>query len=317
VSGARHFAVIGDPVGHSVSPPMQQAAFRSSGIDADYVALRVGADDLPSAWIELCSDFEGLNVTRPLKQIAAGLVDDVAPSATASGTVNTVVRAGGRVVGESTDGEGFLAALRRVRPEPVDRAVILGTGGATRAVAAALAANGSRVQIVGRNGSAGERLADDLTSRLPTGAPGSIAHAGGPDLLAALLPGTDLLVNATPMGDPSLPDAFPLPDDVRLDALDPPPVVFDLIYRPRRTALLRRAATGGCPVVEGIEMLIEQGARSFELWTGAHAPVDVMRRAAFDALDAGSDPAGDPAHAASPEAAGTAPRQAARAAEGS
>ena len=286
MSEPRHFAVIGDPVAHSVSPPMQRAAFHASGVDADYVAHRVGVDELAPAWDALRERFEGMNVTRPLKQAAAGLVDDVAPSVAASGTVNTVVRAGGRTVGESTDGAGFLAALRRVRPEPVGRAVILGTGGATRAVAAALAADGARVDIVGRNGSAGERLAAELTSRLAPGAEGTIAHAGGPDLLSALLPGADLLVNATPLGDPSMPGSSPLPDDVRLEALDPRPAVFDLIYRPRRTPLLRRAAAAGCPLVEGIEMLVEQGARSFELWTGLTAPVAAMRTAAYAALDA-------------------------------
>ena len=289
MSEPRHFAVIGDPVAHSVSPPMQREAFRASGIDADYAAHRVGADELAPAWGALRERFEGMNVTRPLKQIAAQLVDDVAPSAAASGTVNTVVRAGERTVGESTDGDGFLAALRRDRPEPVGRAVILGTGGATRAVAAALAAGGAAVDIVGRNGSAGERLAAELTSRLPPGATGTITHAGGPDLLAALLPGADLLVNATPLGDPTMPGSSPLPDDVRLEALEPRPVVFDLIYRPRRTPLLRRAAAAGCPLVEGIEMLIEQGAGSFELWTGLVAPVEAMRAAAYAAVDADAE----------------------------
>ena len=289
MSGRRHFAVIGDPVAHSVSPPMQAAAFAGAGIDADYVAHRVARGELPSAWAELRERFEGLNVTRPLKEIVAGLVDDVAPSAAASGSVNTVVRAGGRASGESTDGDGFLAALRRVRPEPVDRALIVGTGGATRAVAAALAAAGARVQIAGRNGTAGRRLAAELTSRLPAGATGTIMHAGGPDLLASLLPGADLLVNATPLGDPSMPDASPLPDDVSLEALEPRPTVFDLIYRPRRTPLLRRAAAAGCPVVEGIEMLVEQGARSFELWTGVVAPTETMRAAAYAALAAEAD----------------------------
>jgi len=284
VSGTRHFAVIGDPVAHSVSPAMQHAAFLAVGVDADYVAHRVGSDELPSAWTALRGRFEGMNVTRPLKQMVADLVDDVAASAAASGTVNTVVRAGRRVVGESTDGHGFLAALERVRPEPVRRAVVLGTGGATRAVAAALAGGGARVDIIGRNGSAGERLARELTSRLPAGPTGTIAHAGGPDLLSALLPGADLLVNATPLGDPSMPGASPLPDDVRLEALDPRPTVFDLIYRPWRTPLLRRAKAAGCPVVEGIEMLIEQGAASFELWTGDAAPLDEMRRAAYAVL---------------------------------
>jgi len=301
VSETRHFAVLGDPIAHSVSPPMQRAAFAAAGIEADYVAHRVAAGELAPAWLDIVGRFEGFNVTRPLKEVAAGLVDVLAASAEASGSLNTVVRSGRRTVGESTDGVGFLAALRRVRPEPSLRAVILGTGGATRAVASALAADGAHVEIVGRNGTAGRRLADELTSRLPAGASGTIAYAGGPDLLASLLPGADLLVNATPLGDPSMPGASPLPDDVSLESLDPKPAVFDLIYRPRRTPLLRRAAAAGCPVVEGIEMLIEQGARSFELWTGAAAPLETMRAAAYAAL---AQDAGD----ADEEAAGVAAR---------
>ena len=291
MTGLRHFAVIGDPVAHSVSPPMQTAAFAEKGIRADYVAHRVGRDDLPTAWKQLRERFEGMNVTRPLKQIVAGLVDDVTPSAAASGTVNTVVREGDRALGESTDGDGFLAALRRVRSEPVARALIVGTGGATRAVAAALAAAGARVQIAGRNAPAGRDLAAELTGRLPRDAGGSIEYAGAPHRIGELLRGADLLVNATPLGDPSMPGASPLPDDVSLDALERKPAVFDLIYRPRRTPLLRRAAAAGCPVVEGIEMLIEQGSRSFELWTGVTAPVETMRAAAYAALagDAGED----------------------------
>jgi shikimate dehydrogenase len=280
-ASARSFAVIGDPVAHSVSPPMQRAAFAAAGIEATYVAERVSLDSLAAAWPELSQRLEGWNVTRPLKEPALGLVDRLAPEAAACGSVNTVVLdEDRRTTGHSTDGDGFLAGLARVRPRPIGRALILGTGGATRAVAAALSGAGARVELVGRNRESGEAVAADLAARGAT-----VAYAGPPDGLSALLPGADLVVNATPVGDPSMPGRSPIPDDVELDALEPRPVVYDLVYRPRRTPLLAAAAAAGCPTVEGIEMLIEQGARSFELWTGVPAPVDEMRAAAYRALD--------------------------------
>jgi shikimate dehydrogenase len=273
------FAVIGDPVAHSVSPPMQTAAFAAVGLAATYAAERVELAALEDAWPGLSRRLAGWNVTRPLKEAALALVDHVAPEAATCGSVNTVVLDGNRTTGHSTDGGGFLAALARVRSEPVSRAVILGTGGATRAVAAALSGAGVRVELVGRNAEAGTAVAADLTAR---GRP--VSYAGGPDRTAALLEGADLVVNATPLGDPSMPGRSPIPDDVALEALEPRPVVADLVYRPRRTPLLAAASAAGCPTVEGIEMLIEQGARSFGLWTGLAAPVEVMRTAAYRAL---------------------------------
>jgi shikimate dehydrogenase len=276
----RTFAVVGDPVAHSISPPMQRAAFAAAGIDADYVAERVPEGSLAAAWDGLRSRFEGWNITRPHKEAALRLVDLVAPAAAACGSVNTVVLEDGRATGHSTDGAGFLDALRAVRADPVGRAVIIGTGGATRAVAAALADEGADVRLVGRNEAAGRSVASDLA-----GGARRVSFEGGVDRLPDLLPGADLIVNATPMGDPSMPGTSPIPDDVALEALEQRPVVFDLVYWPRRTPLLELAAASGCAVVEGIEMLIGQGARSFELWTGRSAPVDAMRAAAYRALD--------------------------------
>ena len=274
------FAVIGDPVAHSVSPPMQRAAFGAAGIEATYVAERVSAAALAATWPELLRRLSGWSVTRPLKEAAIALVDHLAPEAERCGSVNTVVVHGTRTAGHSTDGAGFLAALSRVRPGPARRAVILGTGGATRAVAAALAGTGATVLLVGRNAAAGRSVAADLSAR-----GSAVTFAGGRGALAGALDGADLVVNATPMGDPSMPGTSPIPDGLALEALEPRPLVFDLVYRPRRTRLLEQAAAAGCPTVEGIEMLIGQGAASFELWTGLPAPVEIMRAAAYRAVD--------------------------------
>jgi shikimate dehydrogenase len=288
MSSRRMFAVVGDPVAHSLSPPMQAAAFAAAGVDGGYVAERVPAGTLDAAWPELRRRLAGWNVTRPHKEAALALADRVSPEAAACGSVNTVVVDGDRTGGHSTDGAGFLDALAAAHSEPVRRAVILGTGGATRAVAAALAGQGADVGLVGRNEAAGRAVAADLSSGV-----GRVAFSGGPERLADAVRGVDLIVNATPLGDPSMPGRSPIPDDVAVGSLEPRPVVFDLVYWPRRTPLLERAAAEGCVTVEGIEMLIGQGARSFELWTGVPAPVDAMRTAAYRALDERAALAGD------------------------
>jgi shikimate dehydrogenase len=285
------YAVIGDPVGHSISPPMQRAAFAAAGLDAGYVAERVAAEDLRAAWPTLRERYAGMNVTRPLKADVLDLVDEVAPAARRSGSVNTVVIRDRRTTGDSTDGAGFLAALRRVRAEPAERALILGTGGAARAVAAALCGRGATAVLWGRNESAGRQVAADLSSHAAP-SDGPVSYAGGSlEELTAMLRGADLVVNATPFGDPSMPGVSPIPDGASLQR---GAVVVDLVYRPRRTPLLERAAAEGLATVEGIEMLIEQGARSFELWTRMPAPTEVMRRAAYRAYDAGEEPARHP-----------------------
>jgi shikimate dehydrogenase len=274
--------LIGDPVEGSVSPAMHRAAFAEAGLDLEYLAERVTPDALPATFPDLVRRFRGLNVTRPLKEAILPLLDGVGTEAAAAGSVNTVVVADdGRTQGRSTDGAGFLAAVRRVVDRPVGRAVVLGSGGAARAVAMALAEDGAYVVTIGRNAAAGVRMVVHLADH---GRRVRFEHSPW-DAEAALAPclaGCHLLVNATPVGGTDDPSASPLP--ARLE-LDPATTVVDLVYRPRRTALLARAAAAGCPTVEGIEMLIEQGARSFELWTGMQAPLEVMRRAAYEALD--------------------------------
>ena len=256
-------ALVGDPVAHSASPAMQRAAFAAAGLAVDYTTVRIGAGELADAFPDLRRRFAGLNVTRPLKEAVLPLLDAVSPAAAAAGSVNTVVFSGGAARGESTDGAGFMAALARVTHLRVRRALILGTGGAARAVAAALRQDGAAVEVAGRNTGAAQRLREHLGVDVIGNDVGSVAAA---------VESADLLVNATPVGA-----AETLP-------LHPALVVVDLVYRPRRTRLLERAALAGCRTVEGIEMLIEQGARSFELWTGGRAPVPEMRRAAYAAL---------------------------------
>jgi shikimate dehydrogenase len=260
-------ALIGDPVAHSPSPAMHRAAFAATGLDLDYVAERVALEELPGAFDMLRTRHIGLNVTTPLKEAIVPFLDELHGDAAETGSVNTVTFTDGHATGESTDGSGFMEALARAGHPSPRKAVILGAGGAARAVGAALRASGSEVTIAGRN----PRRAADAASACDGMA---IPLEAGP--VASALAKADLLVNATPLGEHS-----PLPEGVEMhEGL----TVFDLVYRPRVTRLLAAARVLGCKTIEGVEMLIEQGARSFEIWTGMRAPSKAMRDAALGAL---------------------------------
>lgn len=270
MSAGGRIALVGDPVSASVSPAMQNAAFRSLGLAFQYEALRVPRDELAAAFGSLRQRFVGLNVTIPHKEEASRLVDTLEPASRTSGSVNTVIFRNGQAIGDSTDGRGFLRALRRGAPgRELRSALIIGTGGAARAIAAALAGDGLRVRVSGRNTNAALRLAGDIdgVEALPAGE------------LPAGVDSSDLLVSAVP--------AAAWEDGTLTCALRPGLVVFDLAYRPRQTPLLERASAAGATAIEGIEMLIEQGALSFQLWTGVEPPLAAMRMAAYDALEKG------------------------------
>ena len=264
----RAIALIGDPVQDSPSPAMHRAASAATGIDLTYVVERVRVDELPLAFEGLRERYAGLNVTIPLKEAVVALLDEVRGDAATTGSVNTVTFRDRRAVGDSTDGAGFMAALRGAGAPPVRHALILGAGGAARAVGAALRDSGSALTIAARNS---ERAS------VAAGAIGARAVPLDAAPLAAELEEADLLVNATPLGDRS-----PLPAGA---TLHPGLTVFDLVYRPRVTALLAAARALGCRTVEGVEMLVEQGARSFEIWTGVPPPTAAMRDAALAQLE--------------------------------
>ncbi len=290
-------ALIGDPVAHSVSPAVHGAAFAAAGLPLTYEAVRVSREDLPTALPRLRRAFLGLNVTRPLKEAILPLLDEVSAEAARAGSVNTVRFHEGIGEGHSTDGRGFLAALGAAGGAPPRRAVVLGTGGAARAVTAALVEAETSVTVAGRNARAGRRLAADLGGASGTGGRSRAVRfvTIGPGPLARALAEADLLVNATPVGSDPRSRESPLPEGVPL-----PPTVFDLVYRPRRTALLASAEAAGSRVVEGVEMLVEQAARSFEVWTGLPASADAMRAAAYRALEEDPAPASPSAGAAGP-----------------
>jgi shikimate dehydrogenase len=272
VSGHTRLAgVIGDPIRHSLSPTIFNAAFTEVGLDWAFLAFEVPAGATAAA-LDAARVFglAGLSVTMPHKTETARMVDELSDSARALGAVNCVVRDGDRLVGHNTDGAGFVASL--VGDAGFDpagqRCVVLGAGGAARAVVLALAeAGASEVVVVNRNP---ERAAS--TALLAPGV-GRVGVVG--DAVEAAL-----VVNATSVGM----GGAGCPIDPAL--LGVGQLVADLVYHPVSTPLLRAAAARGAGVLDGVGMLVRQGAVAFKLWTAQPAPVAVMVAAARAALDA-------------------------------
>ncbi len=294
--------VLGDPVRHSLSPAMHNAAITALGLDWTYLALPVAAPDLALVLPALeALDCRGLNVTLPHKQAAAALAAELTPLALQLGAVNTLVRRqGGGWLGTNTDVEGFLAPLRAEdaagrmdRPWSASEALVLGCGGSARAVVAGLVELGlGRIRVAGRD----RATLDRLVAACAAWAPGleplvwGQEPAGQRGPVATALAGADLVVNTTPLGmasstDPGAAARSPLRPD-QLEDLRPGATVYDLIYTPRPTALLRMARERGCRAIDGLEMLVQQGAASLRLWCGRQeVPVAAMRAAALARLE--------------------------------
>ena len=274
-----NIVLLGDPVAHSVSPAMHNAAFRALGLPGHYTTRHVPPERLAEAVTELRhEEYRGANVTIPHKEAALSLVDDVAPDAAAIGAVNTIVRDGTRLHGDNTDAAGLLAALEGdlgIVPYGV-RILLLGAGGAARAAAAALLSHGpASLTIYNRDRARAERLATAMDARYG-GRVRAASHA------EALVEGADvdLIVNATSAGL----DGVSLP----LSGLQPRPgaALYDMVYTPTPTPLMRELAARGTTVADGLSMLVAQAVASFALWTGQTPSTDVMRAAARAALAA-------------------------------
>lgn len=267
------YGVLGHPVGHSLSPPMHEAAFRRAGLESTYRKFAVPPDELGSFLdaVRLLG-VAGLNVTVPHKTAVLELLDDVDPEAERIGAANTIVRVGDRLVGRNTDASGAVRALEEGRPAGwLDglRVTVLGAGGSARAVLSGLLASGARPVVVSRDDGKAARLAREFEA-------GSAPWAD-----RARLEG-DVLVNATPVGMRGGPggsgwrEARAAPDGT-IAGHD---AVFDLVYEPRRTALLRRAEALGKRTIPGLSMLVFQAEAAFAAWTGVEGTAGVMREAA-------------------------------------
>lgn len=271
------FGVLGYPVGHSLSPAMHNAALRALGLDAVYVPFTVRPEDLPQALRGLAAlNVRGVNVTIPHKEAAFRLVDEALDEAAAIRAVNTIAVESGRLIGHNTDVYGFLAPLHEVGIGLEGaRAVVIGAGGAARAVVSALARAGSKLTVVNRT----EERAVNLVREL--GGADSEVLAVGSAALRARLAEAALVVNATSAGmEPHTETLPPVP----LECLSRECVVYDLVYRPEVTGLLRFALERGCRTVGGLPMLVHQGARALRIWTGMEPPVEVMMEAARAAI---------------------------------
>ncbi|WP_287418210.1 shikimate dehydrogenase [Oceanithermus sp.] len=254
--------LIGDPVHHSRSPAMMNAALAAAGLSGRYRLLPTPAEALSARLAEVRAGMAGVNVTVPHKRRVVALLDELDPVAAAIGAVNTIVNREGRLVGFNTDADGFYWALERDGLCPGE-ALVLGAGGAARAVVYALVARGWLVGVHNRTLERAQLLVEEVGGWLVV-----------PQKLEKAVRRTPLLVNATSVGLGN-PEASPLPPGVLPEA----GAVVDLVYQPLETRLLREARAAGLAVQDGLAMLLGQGVRAFELWTGRPAPVAVMERA--------------------------------------
>jgi shikimate dehydrogenase len=269
-------ALFGQPVDENPTGVMQEAAFAALGLPWRYITLEVAPGELPAAIAGAkAMGFRGFNLTIPHKVAAIPHLDALSVEADAIGAVNTVRREGEHWIGENTDGKGFLRALRddaQIDPRG-KRIVLLGAGGAARAIAAELLlAEAAALTVVNRGEARGRRMVEDLAGRLG----GNVTFAGWGTGEYTIPPDTHILVNATSAG------LFPAVDEmpqVNLSAASPDMLVADAVFNPAETKLLRAARLRGHPTLDGLSMLAYQGVIGFEMWTGRPAPEKVMKAA--------------------------------------
>ena len=282
----RRLGIIGYPIAHSLSPVMFKAALDHYGFDISYEAWEIPAPDLPGFLGNVrCSkpDVMGFNVTVPHKEMVMAAMDEVSPEAERAMAVNTVVNRDGRLHGHNTDGAGFVRALEEEARYSFDRCsvLILGAGGAARGVVMALTSeNLKEITIANRTLERADRMAKDV-KRYWNGSIRSISLEADGLQDAAL--NADLIVQCTTMGMLHGPDeegSLLISEDISPRAL-----VYDLVYNPTETPLIREAGKAGATVLGGLSMLVYQGAIGFELWTGEKAPVQAMFKAARQALN--------------------------------
>lgn len=274
--------IFGDPIEHSLSPLMHNQAFQVLDLDYTYVPFNVKKNDLRDAIASIVKlGLVGINVTIPHKEAVISLLDEVSTDAKLIGAVNTIVNDNGKLVGYNTDGAGFYQSLVRVIGEkPRDKKIlILGTGGASRAVAFQLALeDAGELILTNRNFEKADKLAEEVTNNTKAKVDTIEFTTANMELI---VPQADIIINTTPIG--MYPNINKIPIiDTKL--INPKTIVSDLIYNPHKTLLLRQAEEKGALVVPGIGMLLYQGVLAFEKWTGQRAPVDVMDKVLMEFL---------------------------------
>jgi shikimate dehydrogenase len=271
--------VIGDPIEHTLSPVIHNAAFNAVGIDYAFLAFKVKPKAIENAVNGMRAlNIRGLNITMPHKSTVLKYLDRTDLSAQIINSVNTILNKDSKLFGFNTDGLGALKALRENGVEPKGRKVLLlGAGGAARAIAYTMAKEADELAVLNRTVKQAQALAKllekNVNKKIVTG---SIS----PKEIQQNLQDSDILINATSIGmKPKADESL-----VNSKLLRPDLSVMDIVYNPLETKLAKEAKAAGATVVSGVEMLIYQGAASFELWTGKSAPVEVMRQAALNHL---------------------------------
>jgi shikimate dehydrogenase len=271
--------VIGDPIEHTLSPLMHNAAFQALNLDYVFLAFKVKSAEVANAAAGMRAlNIRGLNVTMPHKSSVMNHLDRIDLSAQIVNSVNTILNKDSTLFGFNTDGVGALRALRENGVELKGRKVLLlGAGGAARAIAYSMAKEADELAVLNRSVKPAQELSRLLqktfNKKIAVGSlsPGDVEHN---------LQDSDILINATSVGMKPKPDDSPVPPKLLRRNL----AVMDIVYNPLETKLAKEAKAAGAKVVSGVEMLIYQGAASFEIWTGKSAPVEVMRQAALNHL---------------------------------
>jgi shikimate dehydrogenase len=285
ISGkTRVCGVIGDPVEHTLSPAIHNAAFDQLKLDFVFLAFRVKAADLEKAIRGMRGlGIHGLNVTMPHKSPVISYLDEVDSTVKFLGSANTILNKDGKLSGFNTDGDGALNALRENGIALSEKKVLLlGAGGAAKAIAFALAQEAGELAILNRAAEKAAVLADALNRVFGKKIVGG---ALSPSAVQKNLQDADILVNATSVGmHPRVNQSLVAPQ-----WLKPNLAVMDIVYNPVETKLAKDAKAAGAKVISGVEMLIYQGAASFKIWTGRSAPIKVMRKAALNKLSSAGE----------------------------
>jgi shikimate dehydrogenase len=258
-------AVIGNPIEHSLSPLIHNAAFEQ--LKLNYVFLAFKVEQLKEAVVGMRSlNLKGVSVTIPHKIDVMDYLDDIEEVARKIGAVNTILNQEGRLLGYNTDCSGAIIALEEKIELKDKKTILLGAGGSARAIAFGLKGKGADLTILNRTVKKAEMLALELN-----------CQHGGLELLESLQP--DILINTTSLGMYPKMDDTPVKKDFLKNML-----VFDIVYNPLKTRLIKEAEQNGCTTIMGLEMFVNQAALQFELWTGKKAPKDLMRKVVVEKL---------------------------------
>jgi len=277
-------AVIGNPIGHSLSPAIHNAAFAARGLDYVYLAFQVEDVGAVLAGMRAIPSFRGMSITIPHKVAAIQYVDEVEGIDRKIGSINTVINEGGRLLGFGTDGPGALKALRDAGVEPAGkRILLLGSGGAARAISFALAFHTRPAELTLLD--IQEEMLARLTADLRAGTEAPITSAPLTDRsLAAAMAVADIIIHCTPVGMHPKVDASLIPPAL----FRPGQAVLDIVYTPLETKLLASAKACGLTTISGVEMFVNQAVLQFERFANTDAPVEVMRQVVLDALTKGT-----------------------------